>query len=155
MRLKLMYLVALIGVVLALVGWQLPDGGIDDAGLKTMVTNLGYTPKDLGEGTLEIALTTTHLNIPTRMFLSKSKLKLWLSVTLALKDGVAKFTRDDLQKILETNVDIGPAHFMIEGGSLKVKLPIDNRGLTPAVLRKELDYLSARVDETRAVWQKP
>ncbi len=36
-----------------------------------------------------------------------------------------------------------------------MKLALDNRSLTPMVLRSEIDYLAARVTESKAVWQKP
>lgn len=148
----------LLGFVLvssfAIVGWQGADGKLDDAGLKTMLTGLGYEIKEPGVGVYEAPITAAGLNIPTRIFLSKSKTKIWLSVALMQKEGVDKLTRDDLQKILEKTVDVGPTHFMIENGWLKLKLAIDNRAVTPAVLRSEIDYLAARVGESKTVWQK-
>lgn len=141
--------------VLALCGWKGQETTkLDDAGLKTMLSGLGYEVKEPGTTTYEIPLTSDGLNIPTRVFLAKSKTKVWLSVALMTKDGVAKLTRDDLQKILEKNVDIGPCHFMIDGGFLKMKLPIDNRDITPAILRSELDYLAARVADSKDLWLK-
>lgn len=148
-------LLVLFVALAALVGWQTPDAKIDDAGLKTMLTNLGYEVKEPGTNTFEVSMSTAGLNIPTRAFISKSKTKLWLSVALMQKEGVAKLTRDDLQTILEKNVDVGPCHFMIENGWLKLKMALDNRGITPAVLRSELDYLAARVGDSKSVWQKP
>ena len=138
----------------ALVGWQAPDSKLDDAGLKTMLTNLGYEVKEPGVGTYEVAMSAANLNIPTRAFIAKSKTKVWLSVALMQKDAVDKLTKEDLRAILEKNVDVGPCHFMIEGGWLKLKMALDNRGVTPAIMRAELDYLAARVGDSKAVWQK-
>ena len=119
-----------------------------------MLTNLGYEVKEPGKTTFEIPMVAAGLNIPTRAFISKSKTKIWLSVALQTKEQVDKLSGEDFRKILESNVDIGPCHFMIEGGWLKMKMAIDNRGVTPAVLRSELDYLAARVGDSKAVWQK-
>lgn len=153
-RRKFFALAFLILSLLALLGWQGTDGKLDDAGLKTMLTNLGYEVKEPGTGTYEIPMAAAGLNIPTRIFIAKSQTKIWLSVALLQKDGVDKLTRDDLQKILEENVNIGPCHFMIEGGWLKLKMAIDNRGVTPAILRSELGYIADRVGDSKAVWQK-
>ena len=72
------------------------------------------------------------LNIPTRVFISKSKTKLWFSVALLQKGGRDKLTRDDLMKILAANVDIGPCHFMVDGGWLKMRW----RSTTGGLLRR-------------------
>jgi hypothetical protein len=154
MNLKRFLPLLLAIALLALAGWAGQSGEFTDSTLKSSLAGLGYEPKDLGDGLYEITVEQKDLTVPLRAFLSKSKLKLWLSVTVMLKDGVAKLTRDDLQKLLEKNVDIGPAHFMIEAGVLKIKMPIDNRGITPAILRKELDYIGQRVSDTRDLWQK-
>lgn len=148
--------VLLLVAVFALVGWQgtTANDKLDDAGLKTMLTNLGYEVKEPGTSTFEVPMTAAGLNIPTRVFIAKSKSKIWLSVALITKEGVDKLTREDLQKILEKNVEVGPCHFMIEGGWLKLKMAIDNRNVTPVILRSELDYLAARVGESKVVWQK-
>src|SRR5438105_3395931 len=91
-----------LALMLMLVGWKSDEGvTLDDSSLKSTLTGLGYTPKDLGDGLYEIAVETKELNIPTRVFLAKSKLKIWLSVTVMVKDNVAKLTRDDLSKLLE------------------------------------------------------
>lgn len=140
--------------LLALVGWQGSDNKLDDAGLKSMLAGLGYEVKEAGPGTYEIAITTDGLNIPVRTFITKNRAKVWLSVALMKKDAVDKLSREDLQKLLEANVTTGPSHFMIEGGWLKLKMPFDNRAVAPLVLRNELDYLSARVSDTKALWQK-
>jgi len=148
-------LALLFVALLAVCGWQAAEPTkLDEPGLKNMLSGLGYEVKEPGTGTYEVPMTASGLNIPTRVFLSKSKSKLWLSVALMTKDAVDKLTRDDLQKILEANVDIGPCHFMIEGGWLKMKMALDNRDITPAVMRLELDYIAARVGESKAVWQK-
>jgi len=147
-------LVVFVGSLFAILGWQATDSKLDDAGLKGMLGNLGYEVKEPGVSTFEVSITSQGLNIPTRVFLSKSKTKLWLSVALMTKDGVEKLTREDYRALLEKNVDVGPCHFMVEGGWLKMKMALDNRSITPAVLRTELDYLSARIGESKAVWQK-
>jgi hypothetical protein len=119
-----------------------------------MLKGLGYEVKEPGAGVFEVPVTTTGLNIPTRVFLSKSKTKIWLSVALMTAEGTATLTKEDLQAILEKNVDIGPCHFMIEKGWLKMKVAIDNRSVSAAVLRTEIDYIILRVTESKSVWQK-
>lgn len=148
-------LALLLLVTLALGGWQSVESGtLDDASLKTMLSGLGYEVKEPGTSTYEIPMSASGLNIPTRVFLSKGKTKIWLSVALLTKEAVDKLTRDDLQKILEANVDAGPCHFMIEKGWLKMKVALDNRAVTPAVMRLELDYLAARIGDSKPIWQK-
>ncbi len=139
-----------------LVAWQAVPAPkqLDTPGLQAMLTGLGYVPRDLGNSLYEVKIDAGELSVPVRVFLSKSRLKLWLSSTVMLKAGVDALTREDLRRILERNVNIGPAHFMIEGGALKIKSPVDNRDLTPAALRVELTNLATRVVETRDIWQK-
>lgn len=149
-------LVLLFALVLALGGWQSTAQAekLDDASLRAMLTGLGYEVKEPGTTTFEVPMSAEGLNIPTRVFLSKSKTKVWISAALVMADGVNKLTREDLQKILEKNVEVGPCHFMIEGGWLKMKMAIDNRAVTPALLRSELEFFAARVGTSKAVWMK-
>lgn len=146
-----------LGLVPVLVGWQASGepSKLDDAALKSMLSGLGYEVKEPGTTTYELALTAGGLNIPTRVFLSKSKTKVWLSVALMSKEDVEKQSREQLLKLLQANVDVGPSHFMIDNGMLKLKMAVDNRAITPAILRSELDYLTARVVETKALWSVP
>ena len=148
-------LILLVISALALGGWQSQEATkIDDAGLRGMLTGLGYEVKEPGASTFEVPISNAGLNIPTRVFLAKSKSKIWLSVALMTKDGVDKLTQEDLRKLLEKNVEVGPCHFMIEGGWLKMKMAIDNRNITPVILRAELEYLANRVADAKPVWQK-
>lgn len=153
-RLSKHLVLAFVVAPFALVGWQTPDAKLDDVGLKAMLTGFGYEVKEPGAGVYELKMEAAGLNIPTRVFIAKSKSKVWLSVALMQKDGVDKLTREELRTLLEKNVDVGPCHFMIESGWLKLKMVLDNRGITPVVLRSELDYLAARIGDSKAVWQQ-
>jgi len=149
------FLAALISVALfCLVGWQTTPSTLDDAGLKQMITGLAYEIKNKDESTFDIDVATPGLKIPTRLFLSKSKSKLWFSVLVMEKERADALTADQMRKLLEANLNSGPAHFMLEKGGLKMKMAIDNRDITPLVLRTEIDYFTARVAETKDLWLK-
>jgi hypothetical protein len=148
------YRIALAALLaFSLVGHQSTTRGIEDADLKKMLTALGYKP-DESAGIFEVDLKTDKLDIPTRVFLSKSKLKLWISTTVMKDADVAKLTRDQAVAMLEKNVDIGPAHFMIEDDYLKIKMPVDNRGIDQAMLKNELTYFAEQVATTKELWFK-
>ena len=162
-----------VASLLLTAGWQVPQTPpasppapspsseptvITDTELKTLLGELGYTVKDVGtaagQGVYDISIAALGFNIPTRVYLSKSKKKLWLSVTLMTKEDVDKLTREDLQAILAKNSQIGPCHFLVEDGRLKMHLALDNRQITAAILRSEFFLLSSRVTETKSLWQK-
>lgn len=127
---------------------------LDAAGLKTMVAGLGYEVKDLntevGKEKYEFAVKKKSFNIPIGTELSNSKNYVWLTVFL----GPNSPTKPH-EDLLKANYSIQPSFFYITTkGNLMMAEAIDNRDITPAILRRVIDKLSDDVDANSALWQK-
>ncbi len=143
---------------LCLVGWQASTSGtLDSSMLKKALEDIGYEPKDLSKDPekplYEVTIVREGLNIPVSSEVTSSKSYLWLTVTMgSLKEDAADAAK--LRKLLVANGVIQPSHFFItKGDRLKLAMPIDNRGVTNAILRKAIDRIVNNVVETKAIWQ--
>lgn len=122
--------------------------------IKGMLANLGYEPKDLGENIYEITVTKEGWDVFISVSLSRSKAKMWLVVNLGNFGEKSKNDPKKLYALLQKNTDIQPAQFYIRGDGLRLGVPLDNRALTPALIRKEIDTLADHTAKTEALWAK-
>lgn len=130
------------------------QGKIDAARLKEMITNLGYTPKDLntevGKEKYEFTIVTEKFNVPIAAELSSSTNYLWLTAFLGAPPAE---TSEKNAAMLRQNFKIQPTLFYItEKGNLMMGLPCDNRGISPEVLRRNATKLAEDVAKTADVW---
>ena len=140
---------------LCLVGWQSRiEGGMSDDSLKSMLVGLKYDVRDVAKGNHEIEIKGSDLIVPIRIFLDRTETRVWFSSLVTQPDDVDRLSQKELREILKWNLEIGPTHFMIDGGCLKIKTAIDNRGLTPAILSREIDYFVRCVASSRKAWDK-
>ena len=139
-------------------------GELTPNSIPPLLTGLGFTPKESGAGTWEITSTRGGLDVPIAVALSKSNRKLWMTVFLAEFDDKRRADAVALLELLRKNFDIQPAHFFVVKeepasgpikDSLKVAVALDNRGITPADLKREIEKLSDDVVGSRALWEKP
>jgi len=120
--------------------------------LRSMVDNMGLTTKPLNEdtGKFQIDAKSESLNIPIGTELSKSGNYIWFTVNLGDGDKVQSHYKD----LLKQNGAIQPDFFYItEKGALMLAVAMDNRGVTPAVIKRVTDKLVADVDKTAQYWK--
>lgn len=124
--------------------------------LKTMVANMGYTPKDL-ESTdgspvnkFEIQLATSSFNVPVGVEITKSTRFIWCTASL----GDSKLTPEQALEVLKNGSSIQPTSMWITSkGQLMIGMPIDNREVTPAYLKFVFEKVAADVGATAHLWQ--
>jgi len=121
--------------------------------LKTMSEGLGIEVKqivtDPGKEKYTLSMKTSKLNIPVGAEISPSTSYVWLTVNLGDNSSAKKH-----EELLKQNGIVQPTFFYITAsGRLMAAHPIDNRAVTPAVLRRCLDKIVADVDKTSGVWQ--
>jgi len=125
--------------------------------LKEMLIQLGYAVKDIvttpGKEKYSIAHNQGGLDIPVGYELSPSTSYIWLTVNLGSpKDSSsAQFNLD----LLRQNSKIQPCFFYFtDSGRLMMGLPVENRGVTNAILRKQSDKIVSDVSKTSEFWKR-
>ena len=143
----------------ALVGfksYQDSQEQIDQKQLRTMLQELGYEVKDLvtdpGKEKYTVTITTGGLDIPVGYEISPSKNYIWLTVNLGapFEDASPKNIA-----LLKDNATIQPAFFYVtKSNLLMMGLPVDNRGLTNAIMRQRTDFIAGKAVSTQSSWKK-
>lgn len=146
-------------VALASAIWIAPAAVADPlvlAQLKTMVTDMGYEPKDLPktDGTavtkFEITVATDDFTVPLGIEITPSARFIWCTANL----GKSAVTGDVALEMLKRGGSIQPTSFWITSqGRLMVGMSIDNRDVTPAYLRFVFDKIAKDVSSTAELWQ--
>lgn len=131
-------------------------GPINQARLKEILVQLGYTVKDLnttpGKEKYEVKTTQGGLDVPISYEISASTSYVWLTVFLGPAPAEASILN---AAMLKQNSKIQPCMFYVtESGNLMMGLPVDNRGLNNALLRRYTDFITTKVVDTKAYWQK-
>jgi len=142
--------------------WLMPIAGkaqscdpLDARKLKDMLTGMGYTVKDLntevGKEKYEVSITTTGFNVPISYEISPSKNFIWLIANLGKpKDETSTANA----ALLKQNGKIQPCQFYItEKGNLMMGLAVENRGLTPAIMKRHTEKITNDVSNTASYWQ--
>ncbi len=139
---------------IGIVGYKVPQSDkLNSEGLKKMAEGLGFELKtinaEVGKEKYEIPVKSATLNIPVGAEVSASTNYIWLTVNLGANSGTKKH-----EEMLKSNGSIQPCFFYLSSkGALMMAEPIDNRGVTPAILKRCLDKLVADVDKTATIWQ--
>jgi hypothetical protein len=134
------------------------SGGWNAEQLKKAIEDIGYETKALnataGEEKYEFKVERGGLTIPIGAELSKSKNYLWLTVNLtsAPKDFADSGTK--LGNLLKANSVVQPCQFYItEKGALMIAVPVENRAMSNAILRRNVEKLANDVVSQKSVWQ--
>lgn len=139
----------------AFAGGQIGQEKLDGTSLKSMIDGLGYTVKvlnsDADKEKYQIDLTKSELNIPVALEISASKNYCWLTVNL----GTApKAPSDKFESLLKENGNTQPSMFYITNkGNLMMGIAMENRYISPANMRRNIEKLSDDVGKTKGVWQ--
>lgn len=122
--------------------------------LKSMLTNLGHEVKALnteaGKEKWEFTVKTSGFNVPVGAEVSPSKQFIWLTVSLGpLKE------QHDPKELLRLSGRVQPTQvYLSSKDTLMMAFAVDNRSVTPAVLKLRIDKLTGDVEKSSAVWNK-
>lgn len=122
--------------------------------LKTMVTNMGYTPKDVGKDTpkLEILVVTSSFNVPLGVEITKSERFIWVTANL----GTSKLDGDRALQLLKRSSDWQPTQFWItSSNTLTIGMAVNNADVKPENLKFVFEKVAADVAKSSDVWQVP
>jgi len=117
-----------------------------------MLENMGYEPAKLSSG-YAITLKQDTWTGPVQMLLSPSKTKIGFNANMGTVEDPAAVTASDWQGLLIAQQDMEPSMFIFYKDSKRLFLhrTMDNRGVTPAVLRKELDSFFLAVKNSKDI----
>lgn len=125
---------------------------LDYAGLKKMVTDMGFTPNELPSDNspiFEVTVVTEGFNVPIAFEVSRSGRYVWARANL----GKPEISGDKALALLKKNSELQPDMFWVtSSGTLLLGMPIDNRDITPAHLRFVLDKIAADVGASSSLW---
>lgn len=126
--------------------------------LLEMLKNQGYAPKEEKVGTSQIYWVTVQragLSYNISFQISPNQEKIWAIVPLSDIAEPDKAAGGRLLKLLELNDTIGPCYFRFNRASKRLFLSraMDNRAVTPANFRDNLERLLDRLVETKDAWQ--
>jgi len=126
---------------------------VDDT-LKQMLDGMGMEPKALSKGFL-VALKQGTWTINLQVVISANKEKIGLNANLGKIDDPDSVTASQWRAMLISNGDIDPTAFYFDKDQKKLYLhrSFDNRAVTPAFLRKEIESFAANVRGTEALWK--
>ena len=129
-------------------------GPINQTKLKELLVQLGYTPKDIistpGKEKYEIKLNRGGLDVPMGLEISGSTNYIWLTVFL----GKAPSDSSKYFQLLKQNSKIQPALFYVtDSGNLMMGLPVDNRGINNALLKRYTEFIAGKIADTKDTWQ--
>jgi hypothetical protein len=129
-------------------------GPINQSKLKELLVQLGHTPKEIvstpGKEKYEIKITRDGLDVPMGLEVSPSTNYIWLTVFL----GKAPSDSSKYFNFLKQNSKIQPALFYVtDSGNLMMGLPVDNRGINNALLKRYTEFIAGKVADSKNIWQ--
>jgi hypothetical protein len=121
--------------------------------LEEMLNGLGYEPKKLTHGFL-IAIKRDTWTYNMQLLVSKDATKIGMNANLGQvpdPDGVGA---DKWKALLIANSDIDPSFFYFDKDQKKVYLHrvLDNRAVTAAYLRQQIDNFCTNIKDTSDAW---
>jgi hypothetical protein len=122
--------------------------------LREILVQLGYTVKDLNKEKdkekYEITLTEGGLDIPVAAEISPSGNFIWLTVFL----GEPKIEGDKGLNLLKETYKVQPCQFYVTSSNkLMCGVPIDNRAVDNALLKKRIELIVGKVADSQTVWK--
>ncbi|MFO1349574.1 MAG: hypothetical protein U1F68_02345 [Gammaproteobacteria bacterium] len=133
-----------------------PQGALTTADLPGLLENMGYEPKDLGNGAYQVTIESGGWTNAVRISVSPNGKNIWVYSYLGElpATGVAV---ERLLKLLVLNNDIGPMHFSIAKDGdvpkwLYLNVVVENRAVKPANIREAIDNLVSNTRRTGDDW---
>ena len=148
---------ALAASIVTIYGFSQDEGKVDRKQLRDMLVQLGYEVKDIvttpGKEKYSANFNRDGLDIPIGYEISPSGSYIWLTVNLgdAPDDASPKNAA-----LLRQNGKIQPSQFYVTEATkrLMAATPVENKGITNALLRQRSESLAGTVGSTKEIWQK-
>lgn len=122
--------------------------------LKTMLANLGFEPKPLSKGFL-IAIKRDTWTLNMQLVLSGDSTKIGLNANLGKVENPDTVTAEQWKNLLISNGDIDPSAFYFDKtqGKLYLHRTMDNRAVTPVILRTQIENFGDNIKGTADLWK--
>jgi hypothetical protein len=129
-------------------------GMVTDENLQQMLDNMGFEPKKLSKGYL-IAIKRDSWTYYMQLVLSSDKSKIGFNSNLGVVENPDSVTAEQWKNLLISNGNIDPSFFFFDKDSKKLYLHrvLDNRGITPAFLRQQIENFCGNIKETGELWK--
>jgi len=129
------------------------SGQLDDEKLRQMLDAMGFEPKALSKGfliTIKRDAWTTYI----QLVISKDQAKIGLNANLGVVENPDSITAAQWRALLGANRDIDPSSFYydVDQKKLYIHRVMDNRAVTPAYLRIQIDNFVDNMKSTEALW---
>lgn len=130
-------------------------GTLTSAQLGKLLKDLGYEPHELSAEVYQVSIDREGWKVHVMVSLTASGDRVWFESKFAPIAQPEAVPASAWRKLLEENDRIGPAHFTFDKNDKRIHLykGVDNVGMVPARLKKELDAFDATVRRTQAVWR--
>lgn len=132
----------------------LPQGQdqLDGASLKTMLEGLGYEAKPLGKGFV-IVERQDQWTISMHVLLSEDKNKIGINSNLGTVPELDSVEASRWRALLASNSQIDPTVFCFDDQEKRLYLhtSLDNRGMTPGIMRREIQYFTKNLKDTASL----
>jgi hypothetical protein len=136
------------------------DQNLTDASLEAMLRGMGYEPtsskSSSGKRTYyRLILKEDTFTFVFDLSLEVDRSRVAFSAPLPVVKDRDQVPAERLWKLLESNDDIAPAGFSFDKDRKRIYLnmAIDNRGITSAVLRKEITQFTRIIERTCPQWK--
>lgn len=127
---------------------------LTDASLFQMLDEMGYEPKKLKQGVV-VSIKQGDWTFNVQLLISPNKEKIGLNANMGLVEDPASVTAAQWMNLLASNTDIAPSFFYYNKTSktLYMHRVLDNRYMTSALLRQQIDAFCANIKETADLWK--
>ena len=119
-----------------------------------MLDGMGYEPKPLSKGFL-IAVKRGTWTLNIQIVISSNSERIGMNANLGLVENPDSITAAQWKALLVSNGDIDPSAFYFDASLKKLYLHrvMDNRGMTPAILRAQIENFCANMMDTEELWK--
>jgi hypothetical protein len=130
---------------------------LDAVGVSKMVQGMGYELKTLntevGKEKYEFTISKGGLDIPIAAEVSPSKNYIWFTIFFGEAPVAAQANGAKMHALLNWNFKVQPAQFYItDKGNLMMAYAIDNRNVTPALMRRVIDKIVDDAVRSKDAW---
>jgi hypothetical protein len=130
------------------------QGDLTPESLQKMLGDMGYSPKKLSIGYL-ISISRDSWTFHIQLVLSKDGSKLGMNSNLGAIPKPEEVAASTWLRLLEANGDVDPSAFYVDKQTQKLYLhrTLDNRGITPAILRGQIEAFCSNTKDTGKLWE--
>ena len=126
---------------------------LESGELMRMAKDLGYDSKMLNDKRCQLTIERDNWKVFVRVELSPNGKYVWLDADFGEVGSPEGVPANVWVNLLRENDKIAPASFTLNGKFLYLLKPVENVGITPARLRKEIEEFDGTVRKTVNVWK--